>query len=66
MKDIKKLLKYFKGNNKLIVFAVLFAIIFVSSMLFVPYFTGVVIDSIGNENLNPNSLPNYVYIWISF
>ena len=64
MKDIKKLLVYFKGNTKLIIFAIFFAIIFVSSMLLIPYYTGLVIDAIGLGDVNPNSTPTYVYIWI--
>lgn len=46
MKEIKKLFKYFKGNLKLIVLSIFYALIFVISMLLIPYYIGLAIDNI--------------------
>lgn len=61
MQNIKKLLKYFKGNNKLIIFSVFYSIIFVLANLMIPYLIGKIIDNIGETKID--GVPSYIIIY---
>ena len=64
MKEIKKLLRYFKGQYHLLILSTFYSIIFVVGTLLIPYFTGKAIDEIPNMN-NSVKFINYIYYLIA-
>jgi len=63
MKEVKKLLRYFKGQYHLLILSTICSIIFVVGTLLIPFFTGKAIDEIPNLTTN-NYFITYIYCLI--
>ena len=63
MKEIRKLLKCFKGSRYIIILALFFSILFVTTTLLIPFYSGKAIDAIDNFS-SFNDFVYYIYILV--